>query len=95
MQHFLLINLRSYPSGVSHPFECDIMITIETGNDEEFRSMFSVSRPAFSALLNELAPHLRDGRSRSRRQNISAEVKLGFSLFYMAHGGNTCHLPLV
>ncbi len=33
MQHFLLMNMRRDPSGVSHPLECDIMITIETGNE--------------------------------------------------------------
>jgi hypothetical protein len=91
MQHFLLIDMRSYPSGVRHPLEYDFMITIETGNDEEFRSIFSVSRPVFSALLNELASHLRDGRSRNRRQNISAELKRGISLFCMGHGGSGKH----
>ena len=79
MQHFLLMNLRSNPSGVSHPHQCDIMITIETGNSDEFRSMCRVSRSVFSALLRELAPHLQDGRSRNRRQNLSAEMKLQHS----------------
>ena len=33
-QHFLLMNLRSDPSD---PHECDIMKSINNGNDEEFR----------------------------------------------------------
>ena len=92
MQHFLLMNLRCDPSGVSHPHDCDIMKTIDTGNDEEFRSMFRVSRPVFSALVTELSQYLRNGRSRNRRQNVSAEMKLGIALYYMAHGGSGKHL---
>ncbi len=65
MQHFLMMNMRSDPSGVSHPLECDIMITIETGNDEEFRSMFRVSRPVFLHFSMNWLHTWRDGRSRN------------------------------
>ena len=92
MQHFLLMNMRSDPSGVSHPHHCEIIITIENGTEEEFRGMFRVSRPVFSALLTDLGPYLRDGRSRNHKQNVSAELKLGIALYYMAHGGSGKHL---
>ena len=54
--------------------------------------MFRVSRRVFEALLDELEPFLHDGRSRNSQQNVPACLKLGVSLYYMAHGGDAMHL---
>ena len=45
-----------------------------------FRVSQSQSHPVFSALVTELSLYLRDGRSRNRRQNVSAEMKLSIAI---------------
>jgi hypothetical protein len=93
MQQFLLMNMGSEPSGVNHPHHCEIFMTIETGTEEKFCGMFRVSLHVFSALLTEWAPYLRDGRSRNRKQKLSAELNRGIALYYNPTGEvvNTCH----
>ncbi len=49
-------------------------------------------RLVFEAVLEELSPFLTDSHSQNSQQNISACLKLGVALYYMAHGGNAIHL---
>ncbi len=62
------------------------------GNEEQFRRMFRLSRYVFEAVLQELSPYLQDGNSRNNQENLSARLKLGVALYYMAHGGDAIHL---
>ena len=45
-------------------------------------------RAVFSALLSKPAPYLRDRYSRHGSQNLSAELKFRFALFFFANRGN-------
>jgi hypothetical protein len=89
---YLLSSLRNAPTGDLDHHQCPLIHTIEKGSDQEFRQTFRVSRFVFAAILNELKADLQDGFSRNRGQNVSAELKLGVALFYMAHGGGGMHL---
>ena len=92
IQMFMMTSLRSDPTGANRHQDCDIVDTIENSTEEYFRRTFRVSRNVFTAILNELHPFLQYGSSRNKRQNISAELKLGIALYYMAHGGCGRHL---
>jgi hypothetical protein len=83
---------RSNPTGVHDHRISHIMRVLTYGNAIQFKQMFRVSRIVFNAILEELHPFLMQGRSPNRRQNVSAELKLGVSLYYMAHGGDAIHL---
>jgi hypothetical protein len=54
--------------------------------------MFRLSRFVFQTVLAEISPYLIDSNSRNSEQNISARLKLGIALYYMAHCGDAIHL---
>jgi hypothetical protein len=58
------------------------------GNEAEFRRMFRLSRTVFAALVTELSPWIKSGRSNNGNQNVSVEAKIAIALYFMAHGGN-------
>lgn len=68
--------------------KANILRVIKDGSDTDFKDMFRLSRPVFLALLHDLSPWLKDGRSRNSRKNVPAEMKIGIALYYMAHGGD-------
>ena len=88
----LLACLREEPTGVNDPHNSDLIRKIVWGNEKQFRRMFRVSRYVFEAVLAEISPYLTDSNSRNSQQNISARLKLGIALYYMAHGGDAIHL---
>ena len=79
---------RSTPSGINRPSISPIKSMIDGGHETEFRQMFRLSRNVFEALVLDLSPWIKDGRSRNGRQNVDARVKVGIALFYMAYGGD-------
>ena len=54
------------------------------------RRMFRLSHDAFETVLAEISST--DSNSCNSEQNISASLKLGIALYYMAHGGDAMHL---
>ncbi len=54
--------------------------------------MFRLSRNIFESLFQDLSPWIKDGRSKNGRQNVEARVKVGITLYYMAHGGDGINL---
>ena len=50
--------------------------------------MFRLSRTVFAALVVELSPWIKSGRSYNGDQNVTAEAKIAIALYFMAHGGN-------
>jgi hypothetical protein len=88
----LLASLRENPTGVNDPHNSDIIRRIIYGNEVQFRRMFRVSRCVFEAVLGEISQFLTDSSSRNSQQNVSARLKLGIALYYMAHGGDAIHL---
>jgi hypothetical protein len=65
---------------------------IDGGHEKEFRQMFRLSRNVFESLAQDLSPWIKDGRSKNGRQNVEARVKVGITLYYMAHGGDGINL---
>ena len=86
---------RSTPSGINRPSVSPIKAMIDGGHETEFRRMFRLSRNVFEALVQDLSPWIKDGRSRNGRQNVEARVKVGIALFYMAHGGDGISLGAI
>jgi hypothetical protein len=72
---------RSTPSGINRPSVSPIKAMIDGGHETEFRRMFRLSRNVFEALVQDLSPWIKDGRSRNGRQNVEARVKVGIALF--------------
>ncbi len=52
--------------------------------------MFRLSHDAFETVLAEISST--DSNSCNSEENISARLKLGNALYYMAHGGDAKHL---
>jgi hypothetical protein len=77
---------RAIPDGVFECYESVIKLYIHKANPEKFRAAFRVSREIFEALLRALSPFIKDEKSRNSIQNVTALVKLGIALYYMAHG---------
>jgi hypothetical protein len=77
---------RAIPDGLFDGYESVIELYIRKANPEKFRAAFRVSRKIFEALLQALSPFIKDGKSRNSSQNVTAPVKLGIALYYMAHG---------
>ena len=86
---------RSTPSEINRPSVSPIKAMIDGGHETEFRRMFRLSRNVFEALVQDLSPWIKDGRSRNGRQNVEARVKVGIALFYMAHGGDGISLGAI
>ena len=57
-------------------------------SDIEFKRKFRMSRPAFEALVSDLSPYIKAGKSRNKSQNLCARMKIGVALYYFAHGGS-------
>ena len=93
---YLLSRLRNAPSQTLHHSTCSLLRIITVGSDSEFKPAFRVSRAVLSTLLSEQAPILGpgDGHLRNGSQNLSAELKLGFSMFFFAHGSSGQHLKM-
>jgi hypothetical protein len=86
---------RSTPSGINRPSVSPIKAIIDGGHETEFRRMFRLSRNVFEALVQDLSPWIKDGRSRDGRQNVESRAKVGIALFYMAHGGDGISLGAI
>ena len=85
----LVGTLRNDPSGALCPEHSTIYKTIyNEANDLEFKQQFRMSRPAFEALVTELSPWIKTGKSRNKKQNICARMKIGIALYFFAHGGS-------
>jgi hypothetical protein len=52
--------------------------------------MFRLSLTVFAALVTQLSPWIKSGRSNNGTQNVpvSVEAKIAIALYFMAHGGN-------
>jgi hypothetical protein len=73
-----------------------ILRVIKNGADAEFKSMFRLSRPVFMALVHDLSPWLKHGKSRNSKKTVPAEMRIGIALYYyMAHGGDGVNLGTV
>ena len=79
---------RSIPSGANRHHSSPIVNKLTFGNEAEFRRMFRLSRTVFAALVTELSPWIKSGRSNNGNQNVSVEAKIAIALYFMAHGGN-------
>jgi hypothetical protein len=87
LMHLLLwYSQRATPDGLFEGYESLIELYIRKANPDKFRAAFRVSREIFDALLRALSPFITDGKSRNSLQNVTAPVKLGIALYYMAHG---------
>ena len=82
--HSLMMkDARSPPSGINRPSISPIKSMIDGGHEKEFRQMFRLSRNVFEALVKDLSPWIKDGRSRNGRQNVEARVKVGIAIFFL------------
>jgi hypothetical protein len=64
-------------------------------SDIEFKCKFHMSRPAFEALVSDLSPYIKAGKSRNKSQNLCARMKIGVALYCFAHGGSGENLSSV
>jgi hypothetical protein len=71
-----LLSLRNDPSG-AHTWEKSAIYSMIYNKPHhfEFKRMFRMSRSAFEALVTDLSPWIKSGKSRNRRQNLSARMK--------------------
>ena len=91
-----ILGLRNDPSGAYDWQRSPIFFTIYwAANDLEFKRQFRMSRPAFEALVNDLSPWIKTGKSRNKKQNICTRMKVGVALYYFAHGGSGQNLAHV
>ena len=91
-----ILGLRNDPSGAYDWQRSPIFFTIYwAANDLEFKRQFRISRPAFEALVNDLSPWIKTGKSRNKKQNICTRMKVGVALYYFAQGGSGQNLAHV
>ncbi len=88
----LFLTERNAPCGINRPSVSPIKSMIDEGHEKEFRQVFRLSRNVFESLGQDLSPWIKDGRSKNGRQNVEARVKVGITLYYMAHGGDGINL---
>ena len=82
-----ILGLRNDPSGAYDWQRSPIFFTIYwAANDLEFKRQFRMSRPAFEALVNDLSPWIKTGKSRNKKQNICTRMKVCDARYYSAHG---------
>jgi hypothetical protein len=89
MWHYLDSPDRAVPSLAPNRHSSSPIVEImKSGSEAEFRRMFRLSRTVFAALVVELSPWIKSGRSYNGDQNVTAEAKIAIALYFMAHGGN-------
>jgi hypothetical protein len=86
MNLLLWYSQRTIPDGLYEDHESLIELLIRKANPDKFRAAFRVSREIFDALVRALSPFITDGKSKNSAQNVTAPVKLGIALYFMAHG---------
>lgn len=85
MWHYLDSPDRAVPSLAPNRHSSSPIVEImKSGSEAEFRRMFRLSRTVFAALVVELSPWIKSGRSYNGDQNVTAEAKIAIALYWQA-----------